>query len=70
MGQRHRATGASLSAVFTNGDAVLTLASTAVRFPPRNPTHPFQQEGMLRLEGEAYSAAGATPLTVTLDTGL
>lgn len=63
------ATGASLSAVFTNGNQVLTLASTAVRFPPRNPTHPFQQEGMLRLEGEAYSAAGATPLTVTLNAG-
>lgn len=63
------ATGASLSAVFTNGNQILTLASTAVRFPPRNPTHPFQQEGMLRLEGEAYSAAGATPLTVTLNAG-
>jgi hypothetical protein len=63
------ATGASLSAVFTNGNQVLSIASTAVRFPPRNPTHPFQQEGMLRLEGEAYSAAGATPLTVTLDPG-
>lgn len=62
-------TGASLSAVFTNGSQVLTLASTGVRFPPRNPSHPFQQEGMLRLEGEAYSVAGATPLTVTLNPG-
>jgi hypothetical protein len=62
-------TGASLSAVFTNGSSVLTLASTGVRFPPRNPNHPFQQEGMLRLEGEAYSVAGATPLTVSLNPG-
>lgn len=63
--------GASLSAVFTNGDAVLSLTSTSVKFPPRNPAHPFQGEGMLRLEGEAFSSDGsATPLTVTLDTGL
>lgn len=62
-------TGASLSAVFTNGSQVLSVASTAVRFGPRNPDHPFQQEGFLRLEGEAYSAAGATPLTVTLNPG-
>lgn len=59
--------GASLSAVFTNGATSLTIASTAVRFPARNPQHPFQQEGMLRLEGEAFSAAAAAPLTVTLD---
>lgn len=60
--------GASLSAVFTNGTTSLTLASGAVKFPGRNPQHPFQQEGMLRLEGEAFSADGsAAPLVVTLD---
>jgi len=60
--------GASLSAVFTNGSTALTLTSAAVRFPPRTPMHPFQGEGMLRLEGEAYSSDGsAACLTVSLD---
>lgn len=60
--------GASLSAVFTNGSTALTLTSAAVKFPPRNPMHPFQGEGMLRLEGEAYSSDGsAASLVVTLD---
>jgi hypothetical protein len=61
------ADGASLSAVFTNGGTALTLTSTSVRFPARNPDHPFQAEGFLTVEGEAYSLAGATPLAVTLD---
>jgi hypothetical protein len=61
------ADGASLSAVFTNGAVSLSLVSTSVRLQPASPDHPFQAEGMLALEGEAYSLAGATPLAVTLD---
>ena len=59
--------GATLSAVFTNGTTSLSLVSTSVRFPARNPDHPFQAEGFLTVEGEAFSLAGATPLAVTLD---
>lgn len=59
--------GANLSAVFTNGATSITLASTAVNLIPVAPMHPFQNEGMLRLEGKAYSLAGASSFTVTLD---
>lgn len=59
---------ADVVATFTNGVYVLTLTST-VRFRPRSPVSPFQQEGMQSLEGEAYSADGsASPLVVTLAT--
>ena len=59
--------GASLSVVFTNGGTALTLTSPSVRFPGRNSQHPFQGEGMLRLDGEAFASGGNPSLTVTLD---
>lgn len=46
--------------------AVLTCTSPRVRYVPRNPTVPFQNESFLQLAGEAYSADLSTEnLTVT-----
>ena len=61
------ADGANMSIVYTNGGTSFSCVSTSVRFPARGSDHPFQAEGFLSVEGEAYSLAGATPLAVTLD---
>jgi hypothetical protein len=59
---------ATVVATFTNGVYILTLTSS-VRFRPKSPNSPFQQEAMLSLEGKAYSPDGTTtPLAVTLAT--
>lgn len=60
--------GVAVTATFTNGLKVLTFSSSAVRFVPRSPATPFQQEVMLTIEGLAYTADGDTtaPLVTTL----
>lgn len=60
--------GVAVVATFTNGATSLVFSSGAVRFKPRSPDAPFQQEVMLPLEGEAFSSDGsAEVLTTTLD---
>jgi hypothetical protein len=63
-------TAATALVTFTNGSAVLTFTVNGVRFRPKSPTSPFQQEAMLSLEGEIYSPDGSTEgLVVSLATG-
>jgi hypothetical protein len=66
------AAGATMSAVFTQpspATAVLSLTSNAVRFVPRNPQVPFQNESFLRLEGMAYRDSSLDPpIAATLHT--
>ncbi len=66
------AAGATMSAVFTQpspATAVLSLTSNAVRFVPRNPQVPFQNESFLRLEGMAYRDSNLDPpIAATLHT--
>ncbi len=59
------AVGAAVNATFTNGNAVLSFALGSVRFNPKSPESPFQQEVMLTLEGEAYSPDGTTESLIT-----
>ena len=59
------AVGATVTATFTNGSAVLTFSLGSVRFTPRSPESPFQQEVMLTLDGEAYSPDGTTESLIT-----
>ncbi len=64
--------GATMSAVFTQpspATAVLNISSNAVRFEPRNPSVPFQNESFQRLEGKAYRDSSLDPpIAVTLHT--
>lgn len=66
-------TSVAVTATFTNSDdtsAVLAFSLGGVRFTPKSPQSPFQQEVMLTLEGEAFSADGsAEALVTTLATG-
>ncbi|MDB5312657.1 MAG: hypothetical protein JWO38_6859 [Gemmataceae bacterium] len=55
----------SVTATFTNGGAVLTFNLGGVRFKPKNPQSEFNQEVMLPLEGEAFSADGTTEVLIT-----
>lgn len=61
------ASGAALTATFTNGATSMLFTMPALVFPRRSPNVPGRREVMLAIEGAAYMSSTTKELVLTLD---